>query len=432
MPLLTKRWFNLRPHPEQNRLLASTKRYKVVLAGRGSGKTELAKRYLVMQACATPGGLFFYVAPTLPQAKNIAWRDILDLIPPEMFDCKWENVGTVRLTNGAEIRFMSGEKPQRLEGVQWNGGVVDESADEDLEKLFFLSIEPALTHKRGWCWIIGIPKRKGIGAKKYKELFIAGQDPDDEQFESFHWLSRDIVPPGELELRRKHMSPADFREQYEASWESVGGVVFPDFSSEPGGNVRPCEYDPTRPIIVGSDFNVSPMAWTLSHFYNEGGKKWLETFNEIWLRDTMTTRTLDHLAMMHGQHKAGWIFMGDATSRARKTSASVTDYVHIANDKRFQNKRMLYPPSNPPARDKISTTNAAILNAAGERRLFIDPRCKNLIADFTYLAYDEHNEPNKEGDFSHMTDAHGYVVWGCLPMQLAPRRNTVILGSKSA
>jgi hypothetical protein len=47
---LTARWTPLIPHPEQIRLINSHARFKVVPAGRRSGKTERAKRNLIIQA----------------------------------------------------------------------------------------------------------------------------------------------------------------------------------------------------------------------------------------------------------------------------------------------------------------------------------------------------------------------------------------------
>jgi hypothetical protein len=47
---LTPRWTPLQYIPEQAELWNSTARFRVVPAGRRSGKTELAKRFLIIQA----------------------------------------------------------------------------------------------------------------------------------------------------------------------------------------------------------------------------------------------------------------------------------------------------------------------------------------------------------------------------------------------
>ncbi len=56
---LTPRWTELAYHPEQARLFCSAARFRVVAAGRRSGKTELAKRFLVMKKCEVFLNLIF-------------------------------------------------------------------------------------------------------------------------------------------------------------------------------------------------------------------------------------------------------------------------------------------------------------------------------------------------------------------------------------
>lgn len=53
------RWYPLKDIPEQVRLITERKRFKVVPAGRRSGKTERFKRYLAKQAMKYPGEMYF-------------------------------------------------------------------------------------------------------------------------------------------------------------------------------------------------------------------------------------------------------------------------------------------------------------------------------------------------------------------------------------
>ena len=76
--------------PEQLRLINSTARFKVVPAGRRSGKTERAKRNLVIQAIKESSEgewldyRYFAAAPTRDQAKAIWWSDLKALVPAWM------------------------------------------------------------------------------------------------------------------------------------------------------------------------------------------------------------------------------------------------------------------------------------------------------------------------------------------------------------
>src|SRR5690606_9280602 len=193
---LSERWTPMRYHPVQQAVLRSQKRYKCVVAGRGSGKTELARRYIVMKLFEKKpweDPKYFYVLPTADQARRVAWVEFLMLIPPKLIKRKNENKMYLEVITGGQLHLCSGEKPQRLEGVQWDGGVFDESSDMK-EKIFDLNLGPAMTHRRAWCWRIGVPKRRGIGAKEFREFYNRGLNGDPD-IDSFTWKSSDILSP---------------------------------------------------------------------------------------------------------------------------------------------------------------------------------------------------------------------------------------------
>ena len=78
--LLTPAWQKLRPHKGQNELWHSKARFIVLPCGRRSGKTEIAKRKLVLSAINPNTGYsdpnYFAAAPTHAQAKRIYWKDL--------------------------------------------------------------------------------------------------------------------------------------------------------------------------------------------------------------------------------------------------------------------------------------------------------------------------------------------------------------------
>src|SRR5688572_23901342 len=76
---ITSRWTKLRPHAIQQAYFNSPHRFNVVPAGRRSGKTEFAKRKLVIRAlenCNEWTPRYFAGAPTRDQAKRIYWDDL--------------------------------------------------------------------------------------------------------------------------------------------------------------------------------------------------------------------------------------------------------------------------------------------------------------------------------------------------------------------
>lgn len=358
--------------------------------------------------------MYFYGAPTYGQAKRIAWDPIVRLIPKEWIESISASELLIRTVFGSELHIVGLDKPQRVEGNQWDGCVLDESCDLK-PKTFDLSILPALTWRNGWCWRIGVPKRFGIGAVEFHEFYDAACRGDVPDAEGFTWPSSDIVPKASLDYARSVMDERDFNEQFNASWQTAGGGVFHAFDKD--RNVRPVAYDPHKTILVGSDFNVDPMAWVLCH----RRANVIEVFDELWLRNTNTQATLRILAERYPDHQGGWEFYGDATGRARKTSATSSDIQQISNYPQFlrQGRTILYLYSNPLVGDRFAATNARICSADGQRNLFVDPRCKHLIFDLQSRVYKPGTrEVNDVGDIGHITDAMGYIVYKLFPIRI--------------
>ena len=414
--MLPQSWTPLRYHPDQAAALRSTARFVALAAGRGSGKTEISRRRVVMalaQRKPWPDPMYFYALPTVAQAKRVAWKPLKALVPAKWVKAINESAMTIETVFGSTLYVLGLDKPERAEGVQWDGGIVDESCDQRPGH-FDRTLLPAMSHRTAWCWRIGVPKRFGKGAAEFKEFWLKGQDASRPEYASWSWPSYDILPPEEIELHRNALDERDFNEQYGASWESASGAIFYAFSEFENVDANVI-YDPNRPIIIGSDFNVDPMSWVIGHRTAER----LEIFDEIFARNTNTQLTLDLLAEKYGSHTAGFEFYGDASGRARKTSASSSDYILIKNDDRFKKKRVFYPRSNPAVSNRFAATNALLLNAKKQRRCFINPRCKHLIKDLNQRAYKKGSrEPDDSGDIGHMTDAFGYIIYSRWPVRI--------------
>jgi hypothetical protein len=423
MSALPPRWKELRPHPKQFALWSCVDKMVAVRAARRSGKTELAKRKLVssLPVATWHGepGRYLFLAPVRQQAKEIAWADLKAMVKPEWLDGEPKETELKIVTRwGSELCVGGFDKPMRFEGMPWDGVIVDESADIRPTAVD-RSLIPALADRDGWLWRMGVPKRTGVGAVEFNEIC----DNPAKGYTYFSWSASEILPPEKIAELAEILDPKDFEEQILGKVVSSSGLAFHSFSRADGGNVinnLHTQYQPNRRIIVGSDFNVTPMVWVLCHSYNGC----LYVFDEIWLKDTNTISTLNELHRRHSEHKNGWLFLGDATGRARKTAgttATQSDYQIIQNDKRFMQGlgcEIVYPRKNPAVKDRLASTNAMLCNANGKRRLFVNPSCTHLIDDLGSRGVDKFGQPVDATAYSgHPTDALGYVVHGLYPIQ---------------
>lgn len=449
MPTLTPAWRPFKYHEEQVKLWRTKAQFVAVAAGRGSGKTELARRRVVrMLPVKKPWNdpVYFYALPTINQAKRIAWKKIIDLIPVDWLKKVNQSDMLIETIFGSSLYVLGMDKAQRAEGLQYDGGILDESCDQR-PKVFDLSILPALSHRKGFCWRIGVPKRHGIGSRDFKKFFDLGQgikdknedEEEDElniEVESYTWPSSTVLTAEQLAWAETNLDAKDFNEQYNASWETASGSIFyayKDVEAPEGNLLSSIQYNPKLPLIIGQDFNVDPMAWIIGQSYEDKAHIHIHVIDELYIRNTNTPAALSELYKRYGQHNSGFEFFGDASGRARKTSASISDYVHIKQDTRFHNSRVYFLKANPRVQDRFAACNAMFCNAKGERRLFIHPRCKNLRKDLQDRNYVEgSNEPDDYGDIGHISDALGYPIHRLFPIRalLTNKSPVVLLGKR--
>ena len=420
--MLTSRWTRLRPHLIQQAYWRSPHRFNVVPAGRRSGKTELAKRKLVRAVLR--GGRFenpryFAAAPTRDQAKQIYWGDLKAMVPRQMMaGDPAETDLSIRLINGAELRVVGMDKPERIEGQPWDGGVLDEYANMK-PGAWGANVRPALSDRLGWCDLIGVPE----GRNHYYEAFQAARAMMDahgaaSEWGAFHWLSADILPPGEIAAAKRDLDERTFRQEYCATFEAFGGVVYYAFVREL--NASTCEYNASLPVEIGMDFNVNPMTASVWQVVNGIDHQ----VDEIVLPTSNTDEMCDEIAGRFGRPSfvAGRTEVGhitvfpDPAGAQRRTSAQGRTDIGILRDRGF---RVVAMSSHPLVRDRVNTVNARFCSADGLRRAFVHPRCKHTIKALEQLCYREgSNEPDKTTGLDHLPDGIGYrahALYGHVP-----------------
>lgn len=218
----------LRLHAQQGEIWRSKKRYRVVAAGRRWGKTTLGIGTLVTSAAEKPGK-YWYLAPLLKDALDIAWRPLKEAVPPDWLLRKPnESRHEVELKNGAIIAIVGADDPDSLRGRGLAGAVVDEYADikEDLWDPVLL---PALFDHSGWALIIGTPK----GFDHFHTFYQQGRDPAFADWESWQYRTADAPQYRdklhELEdIRRQYEQRGQlalYRQEYEATFEANAGYI---------------------------------------------------------------------------------------------------------------------------------------------------------------------------------------------------------------
>ena len=419
LPAELARWYKLKDHPVQQRLVNDNVRFKVVPAGRRSGKTERAKRFVVREALRRPGP-YFVAAPTRDQVKRIYWNDMkllsfssLHPVQPSVSEL------IITLPNGSTISHIGLDQPQRMEGVLWAGGIIDEIADVK-EGAWEENISPALDtfnptdpNYRAWCWLIGVPD----GLNHYYRMAQYAESGADPDWALYTWFSSDILPPEVVDSARRRMSRRQFAQEYEASFEAATGKIYEDYGRH---NATTSTIEPHEQLMWFHDFNFTPLSSGIGVQRGEA----LYCLDEIVLESAIAKQSAIEFCERYKNHQNRHVLVyGDPAGRAGEKHGHASDYTEMETYLRLNNWIVERRVKNaaPAIRDRQNAVRAKILNTAGESTLFVNQeRCPYLHRGLATVQTKKGSSfLEEESKYQHITTAVGYCVDYEWPVQFA-------------
>ena len=214
---------NLELLPWQQEVMASEARFKVIAAGRRTGKSYLAAISLILRALDEKEGKVFYVAPTQGQARDVMWHSIFD-IAGDIIERSHVNNLEITLAGGNTIFLKGADRPDTLRGVSLKHLVLDEYAFMKPD-VWEAILRPALADRKGSMMAIGTPE----GRNHFYDLFTGSNEWPD--WDNFHYTSFDnpLVDPAEIEHARQTLPAFAFQQEFMASFDArTSGNFNPD------------------------------------------------------------------------------------------------------------------------------------------------------------------------------------------------------------
>lgn len=388
----------------QGRILQDNHRNQLLVAGRRFGKTTKIAGKQLRKATRRWDQLIWYVAPTYKMAKEIYWERLKRVVPREWLKGKPNESDLMcRLKNNSVIQLKGADNPDALRGPGLDGADFDEYAM--MKPNVYDIVRPALADKNGYAGFYGTP----AGFNHFYDLFQRGVPHDTVPgWASFRFttLQGGRVPRHELAAAREELDTRVFRQEFEASFETLKGRVYHAYSRDgwPVGNDDAALLDRGGELYVGMDFNVNPMSAVVvqKHFTQP------QVLDEIELMTSNTQEMADEIKARYPGRRI--IVCPDASGDANKTSAPMgeTDFT-ILKRAGFE---VLADRANPRVVDRHNNTNSNLCTASGLRRLRMRPHCKKLRKSLEGLVYKEGTSlVDKSSGLDHMGDALGYVLW---------------------
>lgn len=389
-------------------------RFPLVPSGRRSGKTERAKRFIAKQAMKNPNELYFAAAPTHAQAKKIFWDDLkaftLSSTHPKRPS---ESELKIFMPNGSEIHVIGLDKPERIEGINWTGGLIDEIADIKPDSWqahiypALNTVNPTRPDYRAWCWLLGVPD----GLNHYYDMCQLAETGTDPDYKVFHWKSAEILPVDVIEAAKRTMSTKQYRQEYEASFETASGRIYEDYSKD---NQVTGEIQPHEQLCWMHDQNYTPLSSAIGVRRGKDNND-LYLLDEIILISAVSRQSAEEFVEKYKDHQNKHVLVyGDPAGRAGEKHGHASDYTEIedvlrANGWKFTRKVQRKAPA---IKDRQNAVRAKIKNAAGEVSLYIDPvkapYCHKGLSTVQLKKGSTFQED--ETEYQHITTAIGYLI----------------------
>lgn len=387
----------------QSEIFLSSARFKSVVAGRRFGKTYLSTIELIKAATTGKNKNCWYIAPTYGAAKEIAWDMLIQNIPEEYIVKTNETGLTIKLINGSVISLKGADRSAVLRGRSLNHAILDEFSEMRPE-VWHEVIRPSLSDREGSALFIGTPK----GRNHFYDLWAKGVDGADN-WQSFQYttLQGGNVSASEIEQARSDLDERTFEQEYEAAFITYAGIIY--WAFERAHSVVKVKDDGISTLLVGMDFNVSPMSCVV--MIRKGND--LFVIDECVIYGSNTQQMADELNQRY-PHRHIVIFP-DPAARQRKTSAGSKTDLSILQNNGFQTR---VRNSHTPVRDRINAVNSRLKTGSGTRHLFVSDKCKQTIKSLERQTYKEGtSQPDKDGGYDHLNDALGYAIDMLFPVR---------------
>jgi hypothetical protein len=213
------------PYPEQREVLESDARFRVVAAGRRSGKTLMAAAETVRRAVTSDADDWrgYWVGAEHHHA-DTAFNLVDKALPDDLVARrKMSPPRLIELIGGEIIEFHTAGGGALVSiGLDW--AVCDEAGKEFPETTWTQELRPALSDREGEAMFISTPDGRGWFFDRYNR----GQSPDYPEWQSWRWpaYANPHVADSEIDSAKDDIPERVFRQEYLAEFVDETGGVF--------------------------------------------------------------------------------------------------------------------------------------------------------------------------------------------------------------
>lgn len=403
----------------QAKFLALDKKFKAFVSGFGGGKTWVGCGGIAKHFWEYPKVNAGYFAPTFPQIRDIFYQTMEEVA----YD--WGLSVDIK-TSDKEVHFYNGstyrgvcicrsmDNPSSIVGFKIGHAMVDEIdiLNQDKAMLAWRKIIARMRYK-----VSGL--RNGIdvtttpeGFKFVYEQFVKSVR-ENPKLEALYGLvqastydNEKNLPEGYIESLYESYPKQLIQAYLNGQFVNLtSGTIYSNFDRKL--NHSDAEIEKGEPLHIGMDFNVLKMA-AVVYVLRNGNPIAIDE-----LTDVRDTPTMVNLISERYENHAISIYPDASGQNTSSKSASQSD-LSILREAGFH---LVVDSANPKVKDRITATQAMLLNGNNERRLMVNTRrCPKFTEGLEQQIYDKHGEPDKSSGVDHVNDAGTYPIVKLFPI----------------
>ena len=300
----------------------------------------------------------------------------------------------IEISNGSTIRMGSVNQVDSCVGRSYNLIIFDEAALADGKDAFNVALRPTLDTDNSKAIFISTPRGKN---NWFAEFFDRGYDDEFKEWASIRATYKDNprMSQSDIDEARKTMSDAEFRQEYEADFNTYEGQVWNFDYESCTGSLK--EMDTSKmDIFAGLDVGYrDPTAFCVLAYDWDEEKYYL--LDEYLDAERTTEQHAKEIQMMIDMWDIDYIYIDSAAQQTRFDFA--------------QN----YDISTVNAKKSILDGIAHVEGIVDNNKLIVDQECLESLASLDQYQWDPNpnllKEKPKHNRACHMADAIRYALY---------------------
>jgi len=386
------------PLPSQIALInaVNNPKYRFISAAlsRRQGKTYIAN-VIGQLVSLVPGSNILIMSPnySLSQISFDLQRNLIKHFDLEVVrDNAKDKV--IEISNGSTVRMGSVNQVDSSVGRSYDLIIFDEAALTDGEEAFNVSLRPTLDKDNSKAIFISTPRGKNNWFSKFFQRGFSEEFPEWVSIRATY-QDNPRMSQSDIDEARKSMSDAEFRQEYEADFNTYEGQVW-NFDAEE------CVADLSELDISGMDilagldvgfrdptaFCVIAYDWDLEKYY---------VLAEYYDSEKTTDRHAEEIRKLSDTYNIDYIYIDAAAAQTRFDFAQNYDITTIN------------------AKKSIIDGIGHVAGIVDNNNLIVDQRCVETLASLDQYQWDPNpnlvKEKPKHNKASHMADALRYALY---------------------